>query len=479
MNYAKINRAWDLLGFQQRLTICLSGVFAVILAIGYWSLFLEFQGELQNDFDRSLYNYASDLSQNAHLNGGEVADLPMEVIFGADKIFPFPHGDSLVKIYHLPSTELFSFTTDHDAPKNLEMLTAFLKEKKERRFFDLKSEGGHPWRAILMQFNKDPKKEIYFFVAVPRETLTHQETKFRSIFIAGQIIILALSALMINVLAKSLLASLARMTTNIHSMPINTSNFSFEVPSGPPEITLFAELLNRLIGQIQKSLLAHQEFVAKAAHQLKTPLTIAKGHLEHIEKSLPLKHLNDIKVVHDEIDIMSGTINNLLTLVQIESGFQGIRPTEVNFLDHLLAEVDRLDYLARKKDLKFQVVLQDQDLSPAAWVTQIDPQLLSIILTNLIENAIKYANQSPLEIDIANADTAFVLQIKNKTNLQMAGSSILQLKEKYIRGNGPETGQGLGLYIAYTVANFLNIKLSIDQQVDTFIVNLQIPKSHT
>lgn len=448
----------------------------MILAIGYWSLFLEFQGELQNDFDRSLYNYAHDLSQNAHLNSGMVTDLSYEVIFSADKIFPFPHGDTLVKIYHAPFKELFSFTTDKDAPKKLKTIENYIQQRKEHVFFDLTSEAGNPWRGLLMQFKKDPTQDIYFFVAVPRETLTTQENKFRSIFIAGQIVILVFSALMINVLAKNLLSSLETLTTSVRGMPIATSNFSFEVPDGPPEITLFAELLNRLIAQIQRSLLAHQEFVAKAAHQLKTPLTIAKGHLEQIDKKMTGETKKDLRVVQDEIDIMSGTITNLLSLVQIESGFQSVNLIEVDILDHILSEIDHLDFLARKKGLKFQIVCDDQDISPSAWITHLDPQIFSILLNNLIENAIKYASESPIELRVSLKGNFIILQLRNKMLPQEKPMSVTQLTDKYVRGDSPETGQGLGLYIAYKVANFLNINLNFLQEKDQFEAHLEIPK---
>lgn len=474
MSYARVKKIWDQLGFQPRLTICLIGLFAIILAVGYWSLFLEFQTELQKDFDHSLYNYASDLLKNVHLNPGGTADLPDEVIFSEEKIFPFPHGDTLVKIYHTPFEALFSFTTDSDAPKDLSAIAELIQKNKAPQFLNLKSPAGFAWRGLLLPFNKS--QDIYFFVAVPRTNLSEQEYKFRSIFIAGQIIILMISAFMISVLAKSLLVSLDNLTNSIHTMPINKTNFSFNVPEGPPEITLLAKVLNRLLAQIQQSLTAHQEFVAKAAHQLKTPLTIAKGHLEQAERNFSGIAQKELRVVMDELDLMSGTITNLLTLVQIESGFQSLHSIEINFLDQILSEIDRLDYLARKKGLKFQVFCQEQDVAQSDWLARTDPQLLSIIFTNLLENAIKYASESPIEVRIETQNDLILLQIRNRMLARETPVSPSLLKEKYVRGGSPETGQGLGLYIAYQVATALKINLNHEVTNQSFIVKLEIPK---
>ncbi len=475
MNSAILRKLWDGLGFRTRITVCLSGVFTIILAVGYWSLFLEFQDELQSEFDRSLYNYATDLLQSVELNSGGQADLPFEVIFSADKIFPFPHGDALVKIYRKPFNELFSFTTDKDAPKNLSILGERIHLNQDNQFFDLTAESGRIWRGLLMQVDDASVPEVYFFVAVPRESLTNQENKFRSIFIAGQIVILILSGFMISVLAKSLLRSLEGLTQNIREMPINSPSFKFEVPAGPPEITILAKILNQLLARIQQSLYAHQEFVAQAAHQLKTPLTIAKGHLEQLAKLHPTDPNSNLKVALDEVDMMSSTISNLLNLVQIESGFQNFSTSDVDLLDLVMCEVDRLDYLARKKALKFQIKCTDQNPNNSDWTIKTDAQLLTIIFSNLLENSIKYAIESPIEINLASTGNLFIMTISNHAKPNFPFSGTLNFKEKYIRGNTPEPGQGLGLYIAYKIALILNINLIIEEWTNDFRVKLEIP----
>jgi signal transduction histidine kinase len=479
MNSVNLRDFWERLGFRSRLTLCLSGLFAMILAVGYWSLFLEFQEELQNDFDRSLHNYATDLLQNVQLNAGGQADLPYEVIFSGDKVFPFPHGDALVKIYQRPFTELFSYSTDTDAPKKLDLVRAYVTRNQDNQFIDLTSETGSLWRGVLMQVDDIPVTEFYFFVAVPRQSLTNQESKFRSIFIAGQLLILLLSALMISVLARGLLKSLELLTQSIHEMPLSSSNFNFFVPDGPPEITLLAKLLNQLLGRLRQSLTAHQEFVAQAAHQLKTPLTIARGHLEQGVIASGSISDHNLTVAIEELDLMSGTITHLLNLVQIESGFQTLRFVEVDLLDQLLTQIDRFDYLARKKALKFQVQCDDPNGDPNSshWTTQTDLQLFAILLTNILENAIKYASASPIEVKMNLKEEKLVISISNRTQGGFTNISVADLKDKFTRGDSPEPGQGLGLYIAYKIASILKIHLALNQLQGVFRVTLEIPKN--
>lgn len=471
------NQFWNNLGFRSRLTLCLSGVFCIILAIGYWSLFLEFQDELQNDFDRSLYNYATDLLQNVELNSGGGADLPYEVIFSADKIFPFPHGDTLVKIYQNDFSEIFTFATDKDAPKKLDAIHEKIRANADNQFFDLVSDSGNRWRGVLMQVDDVPVPKIYFFVGVPRNTLTLQENKFRSIFIAGQIIILLISSLMISVLAKSLLQSLESLTNKIRSMPINSSNFSFAVEKGPPEIALLSKILNSLLSQINRSLTAHQDFVAQAAHQLKTPLTIAKGHLEQLAHEAKNEASAPLTTALNEIDMMSSTISNLLNLVQIESGFQSLKETKFDILDKVISEIDTLDFLARKKGIKFQVHCEEYADQQFDWIIRSDSQLISIIFKNLLENAIKYSTHSPIEVRLKNAAKSVEVTISNPASPESDSEKrSTDLKEKFVRGSTPEPGQGLGLYIADKIAAILNIQLVINRTHALFTVKVVIPK---
>jgi hypothetical protein len=149
MSSGKLKKIWAKLGFRLRLVIGLSSVLALVLTVGYWAIFMEFQDELQNEFDRSLYNYATDLMENVQLTQGGEADLPFHVIFSAEKVFPFPHGDALVKIYRHPFNELFSFSSDQEAPTNLTFLRNEIFRNRDNAFYDLTSPNGDRWRGIL------------------------------------------------------------------------------------------------------------------------------------------------------------------------------------------------------------------------------------------------------------------------------------------------------------------------------------------
>lgn len=479
MNFARLRKSWSNLGFRLRLVIGLSSVLALVLIVGYWAIFMEFQAELQSEFDRSLYNYATDLLENVQLTPGGEADLPFHVIFSAEKVFPFPHGDALVKIYRHPFYELFSFSSDQQAPTDFNFLRNEILHNRDNTFYDLTASNGDRWRGVLIQVDESPVPSIYFFVAVPRDTLTSHELKFKSIFIAGQLVTFFISAFLISILSKSMLRSLEKLTSSIDYIPLTEKEF--EVPEGPPEVTLLVNLLNKLLRQVRKTLSAHQEFVAQAAHQLKTPLTIAKGHLEQIvnvsHEGDKIQDPSHLKIVLEEIDFMSSTISNLLNLVQIESGFQNLKVSEVELLDQILFSVDHLEYIARKKSVKFQVHCEDSEVAAETeWMTHTDPQLFSIILNNVLENAVKYASASPIEVNVLSVNDDFKITIINHCLMEYDDSMLAGLKEKFVRGLTLESGQGLGLYIAMKIAEALQMDLTVGFEQGLFRVELIIPK---
>jgi K+-sensing histidine kinase KdpD len=103
--------------------------------------------------------------------------------------------------------------------------------------------------------------------------------------------------------------------------------------------------------------------------------------------------------------------------------------------------------------------------------------LISIIFKNLLENAIKYSSHSPIEIRLKNERRAIEVTIINPAAIEVDSKKLsIDFKDKFVRGNTPEPGQGLGLYIADKISAILNIQLIVDRDSSHFAVKVVIPK---
>lgn len=474
MSYGSLKKNWSNLGFRGRLTTGLILLFAIIISIGYWALYLEFQKEMELEFNSSLYNYATDLIQRIEFRPNGQANLSSEVIISAEKIFPFPHGDALVKIIGFPFNSLFTFSNDHDSPRDLATLQRAMKDLPSKKFLDLAAPSGQNWRGLAIPLKTKTREKICFFVAVPLARLSMQETRLRSIFIMSHLLILTLCAVMISILSKSLLKTLEQLTNQVRELAIDKPNLIFETPGGPPEINLLAQRLNQFQTRIYQSLSAHQEFVAQAAHQLKTPLTIAFGHLEEMKNpEIDEKARRErVNVALHEIDFMASTIDNLLNLVQIEAGHQKVEKKQCDLLELILDSVARMDALSKRNGIKFQIQCVPETDKEQTWNIGTDSHLLNIILGNIFENALKYAVQSPIWVVLEQLNGINRLEIKN---IQQATSKKFEgtpLKAKFRRGHTSIPGQGLGLYIADKLAAILDIDLKVFTATNEFIVEL-------
>ncbi len=144
----------------------------------------------------------------------------------------------------------------------------------------------------------------------------------------------------------------------------------------PSEIKPLLAAFNAALARLENGFTVQQQFLASAAHELQTPLTLMRGQIE-LQSDLENKEL-----LFREIDMMARQVRQLLHLAEVSEA------QNFNFI-----EVDRLDvaqdvvgYLARKADQK-QVKLQ-VDAAAEMPTINADRSGLFILLKNLVENAI-------------------------------------------------------------------------------------------
>lgn len=207
----------------------------------------------------------------------------------------------------------------------------------------------------------------------------------------------------------------------------------------------------RALGTVERladeraSLLERQtRFVQDASHELRTPVTIARGHLEVLRRGTGERP--EIDVALDELQRMERIIDRLL----------------------LLADVDRTDFL-RVEAIEADVFLEDvflrwSDAAPRAWrlgdVAQGrlvgDPEAIRIALDALLENAVKYTSpHATVELGSRADGDTLAIEVRDE-GIGIPAESVNSIFERFARvdaarGRG-EGGFGLGLAIADAIA---------------------------
>ena len=221
--------------------------------------------------------------------------------------------------------------------------------------------------------------------------------------------------------------------------------------------------------------MSRQEFVSNVSHELKTPLSSIKvlsdsiliQEPDSVPKEMYVEFLRDI---NSEVDRMTDIINDLLTLVRMNRQEVELKPVEINLTDMVGDIVKRLEPIAKAKNISI-IYNRVKDVS-----AEIEETKLSLAVSNLIENGIKYnSEEGKVEVTVdADHQNAFITVSDN--GIGIAEEEIGKIFDRFYRvdkNRDRETGgTGLGLSIVRSAVLMHNgsIKVSSKENEGTTFV---------
>jgi len=153
------------------------------------------------------------------------------------------------------------------------------------------------------------------------------------------------------------------------------------------ELGELADTFDAMLDRLQAAFDRQRQFTADASHELRTPLTIVSLEADQAlnRRRSSEEYERALKVIRSENEFMAHLVNDLLTLARMDAGQTRLKLEPLDLNDIALEVVERLSTLAHRDGIELQV-----DDDPGARVLG-DRQYLTQMLTNLVENAIKYA----------------------------------------------------------------------------------------
>ena len=141
-------------------------------------------------------------------------------------------------------------------------------------------------------------------------------------------------------------------------------------------------------------------FVASVSHELKTPLTNIRMYIELLEQGIandPEREQEYFSVLNSESVRLSRLINNVLELSRLENSQRRLHMQEAN-IQKVFNEIETI--LGEKaRQAEFSMTFKNQCQRPFKY----DPEIMMLILTNLIENSLKFGDREPLKKISVNA----------------------------------------------------------------------------
>lgn len=248
--------------------------------------------------------------------------------------------------------------------------------------------------------------------------------------------------------------------------------------SGYSEIEQISEAFNKMLGRIRMLDESRQEFVSNVSHELKTPITSMKVLADSLlsQEDVPVELYREFMVdIADEIDREGKIINDLLSMVKLDKGSSEMNITVVSINELLELILKRLRPIAAKRNI--ELVLE----SFRKVTAEVDEVKLTLALSNLIENAIKYNKDDGWVKVSLNADHKFFYVKVADSGIGIPEDATERVFDRFYRvdkARSRETGgTGLGLAITRNVVLMHNghIKLySKENEGTTFTVRIPL-----
>lgn len=156
------------------------------------------------------------------------------------------------------------------------------------------------------------------------------------------------------------------------------------------EMEEFANAFNTMADSLQQVEQNRREFISNVSHELRSPMTSIKGFIGGIlDGVIPQeKHKYYLNIAYEEIQRLARLINDLLDLSAVESGNFKLKKVPININEIIRICILRNEGRIKNKNLDVQVFFQGNELMVLS-----DEDKIIQVVTNLIDNAIKYGNE--------------------------------------------------------------------------------------
>ena len=276
-----------------------------------------------------------------------------------------------------------------------------------------------------------------------------------------------------------LTSSEKRILVSIVSSPVGTD--------GEGIIVVFRDITKEKAEEREQA-----EFISTASHEMRTPVASIEGYLglalnpatAHIDE----KARDFITKAHESAQHLGRLFQDLLDISKVEDGRMKNNPKIINVNEFLKDIFDGLATKASEKQLNYIFMpdivgeSKEKSLQPIFYAN-IDPDHFREVVSNLIENAIKYTPSGEVVVNVTGDDKQISVSVKD-SGIGIPAEDIPHLFQKFYRVDNSDTreigGTGLGLYLSRRLAEAMSGNLRVESKYkegSTFY--LEIPRMNS
>jgi signal transduction histidine kinase len=320
---------------------------------------------------------------------------------------------------------------------------------------------------------------LTLWLAHPAAPLAQAVARVQRTLLLGLLGSLALAGLLAPLVAGAVLRPLRRMAAQARRIQQAQDITPLAVPATGDEVQELAETLNQLLARLAGQATAQANFLAAAAHELRTPLATLQTGLDVSGRDPALPAATRAALAgHDaELARLGRLVDDFLLVGRLGAGVALPTHNQTVALDELvLALADRELPRFRVAGRGLTIALPDE-AETASLNCRTDADQLTTILLNLLDNARKHgAPGTPVVLRLVPPTDMHgpAVEVAN-TLATPLGARLAQLTTAWYQADPLAPGTGLGLWIAGRLAQGLHLELQLVETGPQLIARVQWP----
>jgi two-component system OmpR family sensor kinase len=359
------------------------------------------------------------------------------------------------------------------SPVRLREIDALSRTTTARRG-ELELSDGTRFRYVAVPVETDAGARGVFAVAIALSSELDEVNDALQIAAGVDVGVLILASLLAWVIAGRVLAPMRLLRDTARS--ITESDLTRRIPvQGDDELADLAHTFNEMVDRLEDAFASQKAFISDAGHELRTPITIIRGHLDVMGDD-PDERRETLELVADELDRMGRLVNDLLLLAKA-SRPDFLQPETID-LDDVTRELFAKASALAERDWRLAGVGSGRILA--------DRQRLTQALMNLSQNAVTHTHEGDaVELGSEVRNGTVRLWVKD-TGPGVPEEEQARIFERFVRlGSAPAgEGAGLGLAITRAVAEAHGGRVEVDSRAGegarfTLVIPAEPPREMT
>ncbi|MDR4022275.1 MAG: HAMP domain-containing histidine kinase, partial [Eubacteriales bacterium] len=232
-----------------------------------------------------------------------------------------------------------------------------------------------------------------------------------------------------------------------------------ETPTGNNEFTRLAKTFDRMFERLEASFEAEKQFTADASHELRTPISVIKGACEYGMKydETPEERQETITMIHRQAEKMSTLVSELLSMTRLDQGTERANFTEAD-LSALIKSI------CQEQTGECYILHCDIEEN---IIASIDVSLISRLLQNLLDNAVKYGRpDGSIWVSLCKREGEIQLSVKDD-GMGIPAEHREKIWQRFYQADpsrSGDNGAGLGLSMVKKIAEIHGGYMSLESE---------------